>query len=108
MATITWSPSLTMDSALADEIIAAIRQLYPQVVAALAAALGVDPSALTDGQIGKAWVKYQVREMLTITRTRAAHPDPGGEVDTATRQIWAAVQAATDQARTDVDGGITL
>ncbi len=97
MAQITWSPSLTMEDTLAAEIIAAIRQLYPQVVA----------DDMTDGQIAKAWVKYQVREMLAITRTKTAYPDPVAQANAATAEIWTAVETTTTEARRVVDMGIT-
>ena len=98
MAVITWSPELSMDAALAARIIDAIRALYPEVVT----------EGMTDSQIGKAWVKRQVRELLAQHAERVAADNPAAAAKAAADAVWAEVRAAGTAARDNAETGIDL
>jgi hypothetical protein len=97
MPQINFSPTLSIDSALAARLVAAIRRLYPTVAT----------PAMTDLQVAQAWLRYQFIELLAVDAQRQAAPDPDAQVSAAAAAVFQKASDAAAQARTDAGVGIT-
>jgi hypothetical protein len=97
MSTVTWSPTLTMDSAVVTRIVAAIRAANP-----------VETAGLTDGQAAQVWAKLQVIQLLANYEPAQTTDAPEVAAEAARLTAFTARTAAEVSVRAELATDITI